>query len=137
MLRFLICTLCATFSCAFSSATAATPIPPVGPAIFGTGMISVRTTPYDARWRGVASKTLGAAVSIAQTARPMDALEQIRFVNSAVNARISYKHDAADSWTSASKTFSLGAGDCEDYAIAKMQILQSGGLAASDLLTFQ
>ncbi len=133
MFRFLICTLCATLSCVFSSAGIAAPVKTSEAALFGTGMVSVRTTPYDAKWRRASSMTLGSAAGIAETARKMVTLEKIRFVNSAVNARITYKNEAQDSWTNTSRTFSSGNGDCEDYAIAKMQILHSIGLPSSDL----
>ena len=129
MSRLLICTLCATLL----TASIAAPAYAAETALFGTGMVSIRTTPYDAKWRSASSMTLGGAAGIAQAALRMETLDQIRFVNSAVNAKIAYKQDAGDRWTSLAKTFALGTGDCEDYAIAKMRILQSIGLPASDL----
>jgi transglutaminase-like putative cysteine protease len=36
-------------------------------------------------------------------------------------------------WATASSTLARGRGDCEDYAIAKMQMLRSAGLSERDL----
>jgi predicted transglutaminase-like cysteine proteinase len=36
-------------------------------------------------------------------------------------------------WTSAAQTLSRGKGDCEDYAIAKLQLLRRAGYAEKDL----
>jgi predicted transglutaminase-like cysteine proteinase len=38
-----------------------------------------------------------------------------------------------DVWSSPLATFATGAGDCEDYAIAKFVALQDAGVAADDL----
>lgn len=133
MLRFLVCTLCAVSCSALSLSAVAAPSPSARPALFSTAMILVRTTPYAEKWRAASSEDLGAAFGIAQKARQLQTLDRIRFVNRAVNAQISYQQDTGDVWTKTSRTFLLGKGDCEDLAIAKLQILQSAGLAASDL----
>jgi predicted transglutaminase-like cysteine proteinase len=59
-------------------------------------------------------------------------------VNSAVNKAIQYREDSAnwgvaDYWASAAETIGRGAGDCEDYAIAKMQVLRASGVPANDM----
>lgn len=59
-------------------------------------------------------------------------------VNRAVNLAIKPADDlvqygAADVWASPLMTFANGAGDCEDYAIAKFVALRLAGAAAEDL----
>ena len=59
-------------------------------------------------------------------------------VNRSVNASIRYisdmaQHGVPDLWSGALATFSSGQGDCEDYAIAKYEILRAAGVAAEDL----
>jgi predicted transglutaminase-like cysteine proteinase len=55
-----------------------------------------------------------------------------------VNARVSFVDDirqygVSDYWTSAVDTLRRGHGDCEDYAIAKLQLLRRAGFAEKDL----
>ena len=62
----------------------------------------------------------------------------IRAVNRWINANIKYVEDRklygqADHWASAGATLRSGRGDCEDFAIAKMQLLQASGIKASDM----
>ncbi len=59
-------------------------------------------------------------------------------INRAINLAIRWKSDLAqygapDVWASPLMTFSSGAGDCEDYAIAKYVALRDAGMAAADL----
>lgn len=64
--------------------------------------------------------------------------EQLRQVNQFFNLRIAFRTDAEvwardDHWASPLEALDKGAGDCEDYAIAKYLSLISGGMAASHL----
>jgi len=43
------------------------------------------------------------------------------------------QYGAADVWSSPLATFAQGAGDCEDYAIAKFAALRQAGVPAEDL----
>jgi len=133
MLRSLIRTVCAAVSLVLLPAPVAAAPAAAGPVVFGTVALAAGTTPYDQRWGIVQSQALGSGAGIATKARGLEGLERLRFVNRAVNAAISYRGDAGDSWASASESFKRGAGDCEDYAIAKMQVLRSVGVPASDL----
>jgi predicted transglutaminase-like cysteine proteinase len=59
-------------------------------------------------------------------------------INRAINLAIRPASDLAqygeeDVWSSPLATFSRGAGDCEDYAIAKYVALRQAGVAARDL----
>lgn len=113
------------------------PIRPGQPDVFGTVALPVSRTALDQRWRRVSGGTL------AGTAGPWSALlaqsrylarrDQVQAINSWVNARISYVEDArqygtADHWATAAQSLTRGRGDCEDYAIAKMQLLRTLGV---------
>jgi predicted transglutaminase-like cysteine proteinase len=59
-------------------------------------------------------------------------------VNRSVNATMRYRTDSqnwgqSDYWANPTETALKGAGDCEDFAIAKYWLLRSLGYAASDL----
>ena len=59
-------------------------------------------------------------------------------INQAINLAIRPMEDLAqygkvDVWSSPLVTFNTGAGDCEDYAIAKYVALQMAGISAEDL----
>ena len=55
-----------------------------------------------------------------------------------MNGRVHYVDDQrrfgrADVWSAANDTLRSGRGDCEDYAIAKFQLLRAAGFAERDL----
>jgi predicted transglutaminase-like cysteine proteinase len=59
-------------------------------------------------------------------------------INRAINLKIRPMSDLAlygadDVWSPPLATFAIGAGDCEDYAIAKFVALQEAGVPADDL----
>jgi predicted transglutaminase-like cysteine proteinase len=59
-------------------------------------------------------------------------------VNRAINLAVRPGDDlvlygATDVWRSPLALFAIGAGDCEDYAIAKFTALRAAGVAAEDL----
>jgi predicted transglutaminase-like cysteine proteinase len=63
---------------------------------------------------------------------------QLEAVNRWVNARVTFADDAerfgvADRWAAAAQTLAQGRGDCEDYAIAKMKLLEAAGVSRRDL----
>ena len=65
-------------------------------------------------------------------------LDRIEAVNRYVNRRVEFVDDSrqygrADLWTAASDTLRRGRGDCEDYAIAKLQMLRAAGFSDRDL----
>lgn len=122
----------------FSAPAQSAPASGLGPAAFGTAVLSTRTTPYDAQWSKVQSQGLGAGARIVSSVRGLQGLERLRTVNVAVNKAIKYREDssnwgAADYWASAAETFRRRTGDCEDYAIAKMKILRASGVPAADM----
>ena len=77
-------------------------------------------------------------LSLVETARAKDGRARLGEINRAVNLAIRYQSDAArhgapDGWASPLATFASGAGDCEDYAIAKYLALREAGVPADDL----
>jgi len=59
--------------------------------------------------------------------------DKLNLVNYEVNRRIKYRedtdsHSRLDQWSSPSQTLKSGFGDCEDYALLKMAVLESQGI---------
>ena len=109
------------------------------PDLFGTIALQVGHTPLDARWRTVEHASLtGAPARFAAALKKVAPLEQLRLVNRYVNGRVQYEDDQRrfgrpDVWASANETLREGRGDCEDYAIAKLQLLRAAGFNQRDL----
>jgi predicted transglutaminase-like cysteine proteinase len=77
-------------------------------------------------------------LAIVDAARLREGRGKLGEINRAINLAIRAMSDEAqygqsDVWASPLSTFSRGAGDCEDYAIAKFAALRLAGLAADDL----
>jgi len=112
--------------------TGAQPAPRVGqPDIFGSVALPIGHTALDGKWASI-SQPLGSKglwSNLLQAAQGAGRLQQAEMVNSWVNRRLRFVDDrqGADSWASASQSLTRGAGDCEDYAIAKMKLLEAAG----------
>jgi predicted transglutaminase-like cysteine proteinase len=77
-------------------------------------------------------------LSIVDAAKARDGRARIGEINRAINLSIRPMSDLAqhgeiDVWSSPLMTLASGAGDCEDYAIAKFVALRLAGVAAQDL----
>jgi predicted transglutaminase-like cysteine proteinase len=77
-------------------------------------------------------------LAIVDSARRRDGRARLGEINRAINLALRPMSDLAqygeiDVWSSPLVTFAHGAGDCEDYAIAKFMALQLAGIAAEDL----
>lgn len=112
------------------------------PNVFGSIALTVGRTPLDSKWQRAQSAALpgrsGPWGSLVSEARRADHSAKIDMVNSWVNRRISFVDDivrfrTADRWATAAETLRAGQGDCEDYAIAKMKLLEAAGIARSDM----
>ena len=109
------------------------------PDVFNSVALPIDRTSLDRRWRKVASGPVGATpAAFAASLSGRSAIAKLDAVNRYVNARVSFVDDirqygVADTWTSAADTLRRGRGDCEDYAIAKMQMLRRAGFAEKDL----
>jgi len=76
--------------------------------------------------------------AIVDSARTRNGLAQVGEVNRAVNLAIRpvddlVQYGVPDIWASPLMTFGSGAGDCEDYAIAKYVALLEAGMASDDV----
>lgn len=76
--------------------------------------------------------------SIVQNGRKLEGRARFGEINRSVNLKIRPMSDKAnfgedDFWSSPLTTFARGAGDCEDYAIAKFAALQEAGVSSDDL----
>jgi predicted transglutaminase-like cysteine proteinase len=77
-------------------------------------------------------------LAIVDNAREQDGRGRLGHINRAINLAIRPMSDLAqygeiDVWSSPLATFYRGAGDCEDYAIAKFAALSLAGIAPDDL----
>ncbi|MFT4118603.1 transglutaminase-like cysteine peptidase [Bradyrhizobium sp.] len=73
-------------------------------------------------------------LAIVDQARTRDGRARLGETNRAINLAIRAANDGADDvWSTPLATFQRGAGDCEDYAIAKLAALRLAGVAADDL----
>jgi len=77
-------------------------------------------------------------LAIVDAARQREGRARLGEINRAVNLAVRAMSDEAlhgetDFWASPLTTFGRGAGDCEDYAIAKFAALRLAGIAADEL----
>ena len=109
------------------------------PDVFGSVALRVAHTPLDGKWHAVENSSVGAsAARFAGALRGQDPLKRLEAVNWYINRRVRFVDDSrqfgrADVWSTAADTLRRGRGDCEDYAIAKMQMLRRAGIAERDL----
>lgn len=109
------------------------------PDVFGSVALDIGATRLDDRWRKVANDGVsGAPAAFAASLSGRGELERIEAVNRYVNGRVKFVDDSreygrADMWAEANATLRRGRGDCEDYAIAKLQMLKAAGFSSRDL----
>lgn len=97
--------------------------------------VAISHTSFDAAWDRVRAAALprGAARDLLAASNGAPGTGALAAVNRWANARIRYAEDRelygqADYWASANETLRRGAGDCEDIAIAKLQMLAAMGV---------
>ena len=109
------------------------------PDVFGSVALSVGGTRLDERWRRVEQAGIdGPSGRYARALAERGKLERLEAVNWYVNRRVHFVDDQkqwgrTDVWATAAETLRRGRGDCEDYAIAKLQMLRRAGFADRDL----
>jgi predicted transglutaminase-like cysteine proteinase len=116
------------------------PIASDRPNVFGSVALRVGRTSLDRRWRKVAGERIAGtpAAAFAASLRDAGEAERADSINRYVNGRVTFVDDArqygqSDLWSAASDTLRRGRGDCEDYAIAKLQMLRAAGVSDRDL----
>jgi len=102
--------------------------------------LAVRKTSFDHAWsRARRSNLPGAMVRQLDLATHDQGVSaKLSAVNAWTNSRVHYVEDRDlygrnDYWASAGETLRAGAGDCEDIAIVKMQLLANMGIDRSDM----
>ena len=109
------------------------------PDVFGSVALRLTRAPLMARWqRAREARLVGASAHYAESLSNFDQVERLEAINRYVNDRVQFVEDSkqygrADVWSAAADTLSKGRGDCEDYAIAKLQMLRRAGLSDRDL----
>ena len=95
---------------------------------------SLIASPDEPCWMGLCrsrtGRQLAALVRQARGIAPKPALE---LINRKVNTLIGYRADRGDHWSSLTETALRGAGDCEDYALAKRALLVAAGFDESQI----
>ncbi len=111
---------------------------PAGPDVFHSIALPVKETALDARW---ARATMmpgdiadGPWAALGRQAAAQTGHDRLQTVNNWVNHHVAYAQDGPDDhWANLPETIARGRGDCEDFAIAKMQLLQRAGVPADSL----
>ncbi|WP_150291726.1 transglutaminase-like cysteine peptidase [Sphingobium estronivorans] len=108
------------------------PLPRTGqPDVFGSVAMLISHSLLDRKWASVSAALPGKGVwsAIVTAARSGSGQQQVELINSWVNRRLRFVDDRAggDDWASAARTLQSGTGDCEDYAVAKMKLLEAAG----------
>lgn len=120
------------------------------PGVFGSVAIPMRNFPVSARWAPVfqaisdctAASTCGrkggAFTELTRDAQDRKFLDKLSTVNRTVNRMIAYRKDSVvygnlDHWAKPAEILSIGAGDCEDFAILKMAALLEVGIPAASM----
>ena len=107
-------------------------------AILGTMSVAIKHSPFDRNWAAVSarqgSRRMQAALAATGAQNAQDQAAQVEAINRWVNRHIEFGEDRdvygrADYWAPAAETLRRGIGDCEDFAIAKMELLSALGIA--------
>jgi predicted transglutaminase-like cysteine proteinase len=112
--------------------------------IFGSVAVPMSTLPAAKKWQRVSAaldcpkrkcgnSTADALRKTLELASGKSPFEALSLVNNSVNNLIRYRADRADIWATPSETVAAGAGDCEDFAIAKMWMLRAMGYTPEQL----
>ena len=108
--------------------------------VLGSRMVPIKRTAFDAQWQRVsASRTdLSQALALAGT-RGASRSQIVAAVHRWVNREIAHVEDIelfgrSDFWAEADTTLRLGKGDCEDFALLKMELLSAAGIAREDMV---
>lgn len=142
LMRCSIASLMALLLVVLASGTASAQASVPSPNVFGSRALPIARTPMDRLWQSVRNGRIPAgASSVAQLIsrnRMVSREEQVAAVNVWVNHNLSYvadrtSHGQSDRWLSVSQSLTSGRGDCEDFAIAKYQILRELGFEEQDI----
>lgn len=111
-------------------------------AILGTLSVAIEHTPFDRDWAAASarqgSRKMHQTLSATGARRSADQAAQVEAVNRWVNRKIKFGEDRdvygrPDYWAPASETLRRRIGDCEDFAIAKMELLLALGISSDKM----
>jgi predicted transglutaminase-like cysteine proteinase len=115
-------------------------VPVPGEDFLASRRLPVSKTAFDAQWSRVSRGSLprGLTAALASSLPAGNGAANLAAVNAWANARIRYVDDQVlygktDYWADAGATLKRGAGDCEDIAIAKLQLLAAMGVPRGDM----
>lgn len=106
----------------------------------GTRAIAVKRTRFDGHWdrvrRAAPAALMQRQLRSANAGPGLGEADLLARVNQWVNREIAYVADdrnyrRRDHWATAEQTIARGSGDCEDFAILKMQMLRAAGIDAA------
>lgn len=110
-------------------------------AVLGARSVVIARTPFDSDWAAIHRPDVDSiqnAVAKSGARNAFDTYQQVQIVNRWINHNIAFGDDQivygrADYWAPTSETLRRGVGDCEDFAIAKMDMLAALGVARADM----
>ena len=112
------------------------------PDVFGSVAVPVARTPLDTKWQSASQAKLvsssGPWAQMLKSASGQSRAVQVQTINNWVNGHVRFTDDrenrqSADRWSGATETLRSRRGDCEDYAIAKMKLLEAIGVERRDM----
>jgi len=113
------------------------PIRPEAPDLFQMVALPIKSATSMEKWQLARVDTLadhdGPWTELLQQANVVTAGHPLRTVNSWVNWHLRYQEDRTDDWSDPLTTLGRGFGDCEDFAIAKMALLEELGVRSDDM----
>jgi len=116
--------------------------PPEPEEVFGYLSVDVAATPFDEQWRRASTSPWpeGNAQldAFVRQLALLPAPQRVDQANRWINAHLAYASDMevyglADYWAGLAEALAHGRGDCEDFAIAKMQLLAAAGVPTRDM----
>ena len=107
-------------------------------AVYGAADFNQLSAAFTHRWGAGASAKFTAWQNMLQSVRGGSDTERLKKINDFFNRQIRFGEDASvwsqpDYWATPIETLGQGAGDCEDFAIAKYFSLKEVGVASEKL----
>lgn len=110
------------------------------PPMYNSLGIQVGHSPFDSQYHRAAVAGGGAQWSsvVGQARQIGDPVRRMDFIHHFVTTYVQYTDDSKlyrtnDYWATPGETLARGRGDCEDYAILEMMLLQASGIPRSDI----
>ena len=113
---------------------------PQADRVLGSRMVRISRTSFDAQWERVGASRADLSATLARVGSvSQDRAALAASVNAWVNREIAHAEDIelfgrSDYWADAATTLRLGRGDCEDFALLKMELLAAAGVAREDMM---